>query len=63
MDGAVAGASVIIAVDPHEHPLSKAQEFGATHTFNSSEPDLVDQIRAITKGGADYAFDTRVVGA
>lgn len=58
MAGVVAGASIIIAVDLHESRLATAATLGATHTVNGSDEELVEQVREITHGGADCAFDT-----
>ena len=38
-----------------------AREFGATDVINSSNQDPIEAIMELTKGGADYAFETRVV--
>ena len=55
MGAAAAGASPIIAVDPHPARLMKALELGATHTCQS---DPIDTIRSLTDGrGADYVFE------
>jgi alcohol dehydrogenase len=51
------GATPIVAVDPLDHKLTLAREFGATATINSSDDDALVQIRAATQGGADYAFE------
>ncbi|MEN1970408.1 zinc-dependent alcohol dehydrogenase family protein [Lentibacillus sp. N15] len=57
--GAVsAGASRIIALDINEAKLTQAKEFGATDTFNSSEPDVIKTIRQATDGGLDFVFET-----
>jgi NDMA-dependent alcohol dehydrogenase len=54
---AIAGASMIVAVDTSDAKLEMAREFGATHTVNAAgEQDLVKSIRKLT-GGADYAFE------
>jgi alcohol dehydrogenase len=56
--GAVAaGASRVIAIDLSDEKLALARELGATDTFNASQPDVVDQIKAATKGGVEYAFE------
>lgn len=52
------GAGQIIAVDRHASRLELAQRFGATHALSCPPNELATQIRAITKVGADYAFDT-----
>jgi len=59
VQGAVlAGAQTIIAVDRFDSRLEKAIEFGATHTVNASEGDVVEKVRDLTGGrGVDYAFE------
>lgn len=57
----VSGAFPIIAIDVDEGKLKLAKEFGATHTFNSSDKNLSEKINKITKNrGADFGFE--VVG-
>lgn len=57
--GAVtAGAGRIIAVDLNESKLAKAKELGATDIFDSKQPDFIEEIRRVTGGGVDYAFET-----
>jgi alcohol dehydrogenase len=51
------GATPIVAVDPLDHKLALARDFGATHTVNSSDDDALEKIRAATHGGAHYAFE------
>jgi S-(hydroxymethyl)glutathione dehydrogenase / alcohol dehydrogenase len=53
----LAGAYPIIAADVHEHKLSKAREFGATHTVNTRDENLPSAVRAILGGPADAVFD------
>jgi len=52
-----AGARIVIAVDRLPAKLDKARELGATHCLNASSPDIVGEIKAITDGGVDYAFE------
>ncbi|MGY4816020.1 NAD(P)-dependent alcohol dehydrogenase [Pseudomonas chlororaphis subsp. piscium] len=52
------GATCIIAVDRMPERLELAREIGATHAVNSQEPGWVDQIKAITQGGADFALES-----
>lgn len=55
--GAVAsGAAQIIAVDVSESKLSLARSLGATATVNAAE-DAVQQVRALTNGGADVVIE------
>lgn len=54
---ALAGAAKIIAVDTNPRKLDLAEQFGATHVINSSQEDPARQVRRLTQGGADYAFE------
>ncbi len=45
----LAGAYPIIATDLHDHKLAKAKEYGATHTVNSSDQDLPEAVKKITR--------------
>ena len=62
-DAAIAGAALvgarrIIAVDTDNTKLNWARDFGATHTVNARELDVVDTIRNLTDGnGADVVID------
>jgi aryl-alcohol dehydrogenase len=58
MAARVVGANPIIAVDLHQHRLELATELGATHVLDGRSADLVQQIQALTGGGADFTFDT-----
>ncbi len=56
--GAVAaGASKIVAVDVNADKLTLASKLGATHTVNGRDSDTVEQVKAATGGGVDFAFD------
>ncbi len=59
IQGAVlANAEPIIAVDILDKKLEMAEQFGATHTINSSDENPVERIKEITGGaGAHYAFE------
>ena len=55
---ALAGASIIIAVDLDDQKLEWAKGFGATDTINSSREDSVEMIREFTDGnGVDVAIE------
>ena len=54
---ALAGASRIIAVDLLDNKLAYAKQFGATDTVNGTSGDAVGQVREMTGGGVDYAFE------
>jgi S-(hydroxymethyl)mycothiol dehydrogenase len=54
----LAGARTIIAVDLDPAKLDWAERFGATHTINAREQDVVEAIRELTEGnGADVVID------
>ncbi|KXU91155.1 alcohol dehydrogenase [Paraburkholderia monticola] len=52
-----AGARQIIAVDLSDAKLDQALALGATHTVNASRDDAVEQIRALSSGGVEFAFE------
>ena len=54
----LAGAQTIIGCDLLDNKLAFARQFGATHTVNPRDGDLVERVRGLTGGrGVDYAFD------
>ncbi|MEO7244594.1 MAG: zinc-binding dehydrogenase, partial [Rubrivivax sp.] len=54
----IAGAAMIVAVDRIDAKLELARVFGATHTVNSTgDEHLVKTLKALTGGGADFAFE------
>ena len=54
----IAGARMVIAVDVVDFKLEKAKEFGATHTINAKNEDVVQIVKDLTWGiGVDYAFE------
>ena len=56
--GALAsGASPVVAVDLSEDKLALARTLGPVHTVNASDADAVEQVRALTSGGADFVFE------
>jgi len=57
----LAGAAPIVAVDRDDSKLERARRRGATHTVNAANGDAVAEVRALTGGGVEYAFE--VVGA
>lgn len=56
MGAVIAGCDPIIAVDLNASRLDTAVELGATHAVHASEK-AVEQIQAITGGGADFTLD------
>jgi alcohol dehydrogenase len=52
-----AGARQIIAIDLVDDKLQQARALGATHTVNAGDTDALEQIRALSSGGAEFAFE------
>ena len=52
-----AGARHIVAIDLSDAKLDLAKSLGATHTFNGGNADTQEQVRELTKGGVEYAFE------
>lgn len=53
-----AGATTIIAVDVDERKLIWARDFGATHTVDATQQDVVETVRSLTGGhGADVVIE------
>lgn len=57
MAAKVAGATTIIAVDVNPKRLALAKELGATHTVDAGKGNPVEEIRQITKEGANYTLE------
>ena len=56
--GALAsGAGPVVAVDLSEDKLALARSLGAVQTVSASDSDAVEQVRALTGGGVDVAFE------
>jgi S-(hydroxymethyl)glutathione dehydrogenase/alcohol dehydrogenase len=52
-------AGQIIAVDVGRAKLDRAMQFGATHSFDATQGDVVERVKALTEGrGADYVFES-----
>jgi len=56
MGARLLGVAPIIAIDTRESRLEMALSLGATHALRAG-PDVVSQIRDITRGGADFAVE------
>lgn len=55
----LSGASKIIAIDLLDHKLEAARKFGATHTINARNEDVLATVLSLTENrGVDYAFVT-----
>ena len=56
--GALAcGAAPVVAVDLSEDKLALARTLGPVRTINAADADAIEQVRALTGGGADFAFE------
>ncbi|HYC47850.1 MAG TPA: zinc-binding dehydrogenase [Burkholderiales bacterium] len=53
----VAGAETIIAIDREPARLETALSLGATHAVCARDADCIEQVRDLTRGGVDYAFE------
>ena len=54
----IAGASTIIGVDVNPRREALARKFGMTHFVDASKNDPVEAIHDLTRGGADYTFES-----
>ena len=61
MAARLAGAQQVIAVDPLPQRRALALELGATAALDAASENLVDAIRAVLPGGADFALNTTIV--
>ncbi|MDM0115441.1 zinc-dependent alcohol dehydrogenase family protein [Variovorax sp. J22R133] len=52
-----AGARQIIAIDLADDKLEQARTLGATHTVNAGQADALEQIRTLSSGGVEFAFE------
>lgn len=50
-------APQLVAIDMNERKLAVARELGATATVNAAAPDAAEQVRELTHGGVEYAFE------
>lgn len=53
----LAGAETIVAIDREPARLEAALSVGATHAVCARDADCVEQVRELTGGGVDYAFE------
>ena len=58
MAAKIAGCGTIIAVDRHRSRLDLALEVGATHVLPAGGQDVVEAVRELCDGGAEFAVDT-----
>lgn len=52
-----AGARQIVALDLADDKLAQARALGATHTVNAGQADAAEQVRALSAGGVEFAFE------
>jgi Zn-dependent alcohol dehydrogenase len=57
MAAKVAGASEIIGIDINESKFPLARELGCTRTLSARDPNLLQQVKDLTRGGVDFAFE------
>lgn len=50
-------ATTIVAIDLAEQKLAIASTLGATQVFNAGDPQCVEAVREVTRGGVDFAFE------
>lgn len=56
--GAIAsGARQVVAIDLSDEKLGLARQLGASHTVNARDADAAEQVRELTGGGVDFAFE------
>lgn len=53
----LAGAEIIVAIDREPAKLEVAASVGATHMVCARDADCVEQVRDLTGGGVDFAFE------
>jgi len=47
----------LVAIDMNEGKLEVARRLGATATVNAAAPDAAEQVRELTHGGVEFAFE------
>jgi len=58
MAAVTGGAARIVVVDTQASKLALARQWGATDTFDATDPDCVGRIREATRGGLDSVVET-----
>lgn len=53
----LSGCRQIVAIDMLDDKLKLAKQLGATHTVSARDPKCVEQVKDITQGGVDFAFE------
>jgi alcohol dehydrogenase len=57
MAAVASGARDVVALDLNESKLDLARSLGATATVNAASDQAVDEVRTLTGGGVDFAFE------
>lgn len=52
-----AGARQIVAIDLSDAKLEEALRLGATHAVNAGAADAAEQVKALSDGGVEFAFE------
>jgi len=55
--GRAIGARSLIAIDMLDSKLDLARKLGATACVRADSPDVIAEVKALTGGGVDYAFE------
>jgi aryl-alcohol dehydrogenase len=58
MAAKAAGCTTRIVVDLHDSRLALARELGATHTINSKNVNVVEEVKKISGKGVNYAIES-----
>ena len=53
----MSGCRQIVAVDRVAAKLALARQLGATHTVDAGDADAVEQVRGLSHGGVEFAFE------
>ncbi|MGZ8998901.1 MAG: zinc-binding dehydrogenase, partial [Allosphingosinicella sp.] len=53
----IAGAARIVAIDPVPAKRALAERMGATHSFDSADEKLREQVAELTRGGVHHAIE------
>jgi alcohol dehydrogenase len=51
------GARTVVAVDRIPSKLEHARQLGATHCIDARDEDALEQVRSLTGGGVEFAFE------
>lgn len=58
MAAVAAGSTKVIAIDLSDEKLEISRKFGATHTFNATDPEIVSKVKTQTEGGVHIAIES-----